>query len=69
MYRAVFNNEGGRVVLSDLNALCCGTDTTFNPCPYEHARMAGRREVFLELMTMLKVDINGVFDEYLEDFQ
>ena len=67
IYKHVFGSEYGKIVLSDLVALCFGTVTTFSSDPLEFARREGKREVLLEILTMLKVDLGEVFDEYLEE--
>ena len=65
-YIRVFENEAGKEVLSDLRAFCFATKTTAvkgddkRIDPYEMMRYEGRREVFLQIMNLLKVD----FEEY-----
>ena len=74
MYKLVFGNEAGRTVLTDLNIFCFGTSTTMGAAidemgridALELARREGRREVFLQVINMLKCDIGQVYDEYVE---
>jgi hypothetical protein len=67
LYRQVFGNEAGKEVLKDLNAFCCGTMTTAGR-EESIERLEGRREVFLQIMSMLKVDFEEVYDNYVDDF-
>lgn len=66
-YRKALQSEAGRDVLEDLNVFCHGTKTTAGRSE-SIERLEGRREVYLRIMTMLKIDINDVFEEYIEDF-
>lgn len=69
LYRQVLGNEAGRELLSDLNVFCFGTKTTLagSVDVIELARREGRREVFLQIMRMLKVDIHDIYEEYVDD--
>lgn len=62
IYNNVFENEGGRQVLSDLRRFCFATKTPYSSDPIEMARNVGRQEVFHQIMTVMKVD----FEEYFE---
>jgi len=66
LYKQVFSNEGGRLVLSDLNNFCYGTKTTAGRNE-NIERLEGRREVFLQIMNVLKVDFEEYYDEYIDD--
>lgn len=67
-YRQIFNNPVGKEVIKDLNKFCYGTKTTAGR-PESLERLEGRREVLLQIMTIMKVDLHDLFDEYLdEDF-
>lgn len=61
-YKQVFENEAGKKVLADLRVFCHATKTTYSDNPYELYRYEGRREVFLQIMNILKVD----FEDYYE---
>ena len=73
-YRLTFGNEAGKTVLADLRNFCFATKTTFNGGktanqtldPLYLARMEGRREVFLQVMGILKVDFDDYYT-YTED--
>lgn len=67
LYRQVLGNEGGRQLLTDLNAFCNGTQSHKTNDPMELMRLEGRREVFLQIMNMLKVNYEEYYDEYVED--
>lgn len=67
-YKQVFGNPVGKEVLKDLNRFCYGTKTTAGR-PEGIERLEGRREVFLQIMSLLKISFEEVYDEYLdEDF-
>ena len=59
-YINTFKNEAGKEVLADLRGFCFGTKTSFDSDPLIMARNEGRREVFLQIMNIMKVD----FEEY-----
>lgn len=71
-YRLTFGNETGKEVIADLRRFCCGTKTTFSTDstgrldPLHLARMEGRREVFLQIMTIMKVEFEDYYT-YTED--
>lgn len=71
-YRRVFDSEAGKEVLCDLIDFCHVLKTTANTesvqfCPYTTARREGRREVFLQIFSMLKVDFSELYDLYNDD--
>ena len=66
-YRKVFGNEMGRKVIEDLNIFCNGTKSHRTNDPMELMRFEGRREVFLQIINMLKIDIVDVYEEYIDD--
>ena len=67
-YRQVFGNPVGKEVIKDLNKFCYGTKTTAGR-PESLERLEGRREVLLQIMSVMKIDFQDLFDEYLdEDF-
>lgn len=68
VYIQVFKNEAAKEVLSDLRTFCCATKTTFAKDPMEFARNEGRREVFLQIMNMIKVDFDEVYDYDPDDY-
>lgn len=61
-YKAVLGNDRATDVLADLRVFCHATKTTYRDNPVEMARMEGRREVFLRIMSMLKVEFGDVYD-------
>lgn len=65
-YRQTFNGEVPKEVLADLRVFCNATKTTDTDGPHQLAVNEGRRQVFLRIMTFLKVDIEDVFDYELE---
>lgn len=64
-YRQTFNGEIPKEVIADLRIFCHATKTTAGRNE-SIERLEGRREVFLRIMTFLKVDIEDVFDYELE---
>lgn len=67
LYLRVFKSEEAKEVLADLRSFCFATKTTFSNDPYEMARNEGRREVFLQIMSVLKVPFEEYYD-YEEDY-
>lgn len=65
IYRQVFGNPVGKEVLTDLANFCHAMKTTSGR-PEDIQRLEGRREVFLQIMTILKIDIEEMYDEYLD---
>ncbi len=61
-YNQVFGNPPGKEVLTDLRKFCFATQTTFDANPYEMARREGRREVFLQITTIMKVNFEDFYD-------
>lgn len=53
-YKLTFNLSGAcQTVLADLGGFCHATESTFCNDPYEHARLAGRRDVWLRIRNHL----------------
>lgn len=52
-YLATFKSVPGQQVLHDLQWFCAANETTFRRDPYEAARLAGRREVWLRIIKSL----------------
>lgn len=72
-YRQALGNEKGRDVLEDLRAFCFATMTTGSG-DYEdeisNERMRereGRRQVFMRIMTMLKIDVEDIYSIEIPD--
>lgn len=67
-YLTVFGSELGKEVLSDLRAFCHATKTTevkgINQTidPMQMAVLEGRRQVFMQIMNIMKVD----YEDYYE---
>lgn len=64
-YRLTFGHEPAKDVLADLRIFCCATKTTAPISPIDPIQMAineGRRQVFLHILTYMKVDIEDVYD-------
>lgn len=66
IYNHTFGNEMGKEVLAELRNFCYATKTTFNENPYQTARNEGRREVFLNILTAMKVEFEETYD-YVEN--
>ncbi|MEE9540675.1 MAG: hypothetical protein V3V85_04180 [Candidatus Thorarchaeota archaeon] len=68
VYKLTFGSETGKDVLSDLRTFCYATKTTritdVNGRVDKDAMliMEGRREVFLQIMAMMKVNFSEVYD-------
>jgi len=65
-YKQVFGNPVGREVLKDLNRFCYGTKTTAGRAE-SIERLEGRREVWLQIMSLMKIEFDEVYDEYIDD--
>ena len=61
-YRHTFNGEVPKEVLADLRVFCHATKTTDAGDIYQMAINEGKRQVFLRIMTFMKVDIEDVYD-------
>lgn len=57
-YRTQLGGGKGKEILADIKKHCFAENTTFNRDPYEHARNAGRREVWLHIKSMLTMDLD-----------
>jgi hypothetical protein len=57
-YRRTFNreDESDKHVLEDLSKFCRASSSTFDRDPREHARMEGRREVWIRIASHLELD-------------
>lgn len=64
-YRQTFKGTVPKEVLADLRIFCHVTKTTAGK-PESMEQLEGRREVFLRIMTFLKVDIEEVYDYELD---
>ena len=65
-YRNTFAGEIPKQVLADLRIFCHATMTTAGK-DESIERLEGRREVFLRIMQMMKVDIETIY-EYEMDY-
>ncbi len=54
-FHQVFNSPDGEIVLASLADYCCASETCFASDPYDHARLAGRREVWLKIFERAKL--------------
>ena len=69
LFQRVLGNEAGREVIEELNIFCNGTRSHNAADSFELARLEGRREVLMHIMTLLKYkSIEEVFDDFVEDF-
>ena len=57
-YEATFNTQAGKEVLRDLAISCFADRSTYDNDQRKSDKNAGRREVFLEIMTILKRDLS-----------
>lgn len=55
-YRRLFNTAPGQRVLKDLAEVCHAASTTYDPCPREHARKEGKRQLFLRIQNMMSAE-------------
>jgi hypothetical protein len=60
-------DEAAKIALSDLRYFCNGTKSNFHSDALEMARMEGRREVFMRIMTFLNYDYSKIY-ELEEDY-
>lgn len=65
-YRQTFKGEIPKEVLADLRTFCHATKTTDTDGPHQLAINEGKRQVFLRIMTFLKVDIEDVYSYELD---
>lgn len=66
-YRKIFGEELAKEVLADLRVFCHATMTTADKNE-DIKILEGRRQVFLRIMQMLKVDIEDIYG-YEFDFE
>lgn len=64
-YRQTFKGEVPKEVIADLRVFCHATKTIAGRTE-SIERLEGRREVFLRIMTFLKVDIEEVYEYELD---
>lgn len=62
LYNNVFGTEQGKEVLADLRKFCYATATTFSNDTNEMIRREGRREVFMQIVNLMKVDYEAWYD-------
>lgn len=55
-------NESAKIALADLRYFCNGTKSNFSVDALEMARMEGRREVFMRIMTFLNFEYSKLYD-------
>lgn len=59
-FKRLFRPEGGsrdaEIVLAELRDFCRAETSTFSHDPYQAARLAGRREVWLRIAWLLELD-------------
>lgn len=69
VYNKVFDNEYGKEVLADLRAVSYATkrnepvDANGRYDPYLAAINEGKRQMFLEIMTIMKIDFDYLYEE------
>lgn len=61
-YKRLFTTPDGREVLKDLLNLCGYDQSSFNKDPYKTARNEGRREVALDILAMVRMDVTDVME-------
>jgi len=61
-FRLTFGNETAKDVLAELRVFCNATTTTYNGDTNQMLIDEGRRQVFLYIMSMLKVDVEQVYE-------
>lgn len=55
-YKSVFNGEGGKLVLEDMEKTCFFSKTTYTPEGHSMAYREGRRSVILDIKKILQKD-------------
>lgn len=60
-YQVLFASAEGKIVLADLAAYCGARISTFDKDPHEHARNAGRREVFLRIHEWSSLTLEEIY--------
>lgn len=60
-YQKTFLNPPGRRVLADLEAICYASRSAFDKDPYEAARRAGARDVFLHISQQLNLSSDELY--------
>ena len=60
--QGAFDGENGKRALLHLAGFCNALKSTFSSDPLEMARMCGRREVWLEIMTNLNLTEQDLLD-------
>ncbi len=60
-YRVFVNTPGGREVLADLAEFCRAHNTTYDADPRLHARLEGRRDVWLRVEQHLNLPAEDLY--------
>ncbi len=60
-YQQLFAGPGASLVLSDLAQYCRAYESTFDPDPRVHARLEGRRDVWLKIQAQLKLSDDDLY--------
>ena len=60
-YQIFVNSPGGTEVLADLAQFCRATESTYASDPYLHARLEGRRDVWLRIQQHLHLQPTDLF--------
>ncbi len=70
LYMQVFKTEAAKEVLADLRDYCYATKTTHVKDDTKRSDMnEGRREVFMQIMSTIKIDYEEYYDYDPEDYE
>jgi hypothetical protein len=63
-YQLCFGGPGGLTVMADLMKFCRAQDSTFASNPRDHARLEGRREVWLRIQQHMNLPSDQLYALY-----
>lgn len=62
-YKRLFSTPDGKAVLRDILTRCGYDQSSFDKDPYKTARNEGRREVALDILNLLNMDIQDIMTD------
>lgn len=66
-YQITYSGEGGQAVLADLGRFCRADEPCWSEDQRHHARLEGRREVWLRIQAQLNLPVEELMQRRLGD--
>lgn len=66
-YQVTFSGKGGQAVLDDLGRFCRADEPCWSEDQRHHARLEGRREVWLRIQAELKLSVEDLLQRRVGD--